>query len=163
MLARYFGWIGMDVSVRWWIRRCLHCQAHNTSRHTIRCLILSLPLPKEPGITVSVYYFGPLPLTLRGYVHILLFTDHFSRRADMFAVSADNFTAAGTADILPNEYIPLSGCPGILLSDNSQQFTSKMATIVYDRVGIRKISPAPTTPASTAASSGLTMYSPRCF
>eukprot|EP00904_Undaria_pinnatifida_P010283 jgi/Undpi1/6385/HiC_scaffold_20.g08866.m1 len=62
-----------------------------------------------------------------------------SRRADMFAVSAENFTAAGTADILLNEYIPLWGCPVTLLSDNGQQFTSKLATIVYDRVGIRKV------------------------
>ena len=72
-------------------------------------------------------------------MHILLFTDRFSRRANMFAVSAENFTAAGTADILLNEYIPLWGCPVTLLSTNGQQFTSKLATIVYDRVGIRKV------------------------
>ena len=53
-----------------------------------------------------------------------LVTDRFSRRADMFAVAAENFTAAGTADILLNEYIPLWGCPVTLLSDDGQQFTS---------------------------------------
>eukprot|EP00904_Undaria_pinnatifida_P005032 jgi/Undpi1/1659/HiC_scaffold_11.g05049.m1 len=52
---------------------------------------------------------------------------------------AENFTAAGTADIVLNEYIPLWGCPVTPLSDNGQQFTSKLATIVYDRVGIRKV------------------------
>ena len=57
----------------------------------------------------------------------------------MFAVSKENFTAAGTADILLDEYIPLWGCPVTLLSDNGQQFTSKLTTIVYDRVGIRKV------------------------
>ena len=56
----------------------------------------------------------------------------------MFAVSAENFTAAGTADILLNEYTPLWGCLVTLLSDNGQRFTSKLATIVYDRVGVRK-------------------------
>ena len=139
MLARFYWWIGMDVSARWWIRRCFHCQARKNSRHTIRWPTLSLPLPNGPGITVSVDYFAPLPLTPRGNVHILLFTDRFSRRADIFAVSAENFTAAGTADILLNEYIPLWGCPVTLLSDNGQQFTFKLATIVYDRVGIRKV------------------------
>ena len=107
MLARFYWWIGMDVSARWWIRHCLHCQAPKTSRHTIRWPTLSLPLPDGPGITVSVDYFGPLPLTPRGNVYILLFTDRFSRRADMYDVSAENFTAAGTAYILLNEYIPL--------------------------------------------------------
>ena len=138
-LARFYWSIGMDISACSLIRRCLHCQARKNSRQTTRWPTLSLPLPNGPGITVSVDYFGPLPLTPRGNVHILLFTDRFSRRADMFAVSAENFTAAGTADILLNEYIPLWGCPVTLLSDNGFQFISKLATIVYDRVGIRKV------------------------
>ena len=37
--------------------------------------------------------FGPLPVTPRGNTYILLFTDHFCRRADMFAVTAAEFTA----------------------------------------------------------------------
>ena len=45
--------------------------------------------------------------------------DHyrFSRRADMFAVTAAEFTAEGTANILVNQYIPLWGCPRTILSD----------------------------------------------
>ncbi len=139
MLARFYWWVGMDASARWWIRRCLTCQARKTSRQTIRWPILSLPLPNGPGIAVSVDYFGPLPLTPRGNVHILLFTDRFSRRADMFPVSAAQFTAAGTADIFINEYITLWGCPVTLLSDNGLQFTSKLSRIVYERLGVRKI------------------------
>ncbi|MEP5213930.1 hypothetical protein [Sulfitobacter pontiacus] len=76
---------------------------------------------------------------MRGNVHILLFTDRFSRRADNVAVSAVKFTAAGTADIFLNEYIPLSGCPVALLSDNGLHFTSKFANIVYERLGIHKV------------------------
>ena len=71
MLARFHWWIGMDVSARWWIRRCLHCQARKTSRHTIRWPTLSLPLPTGPGITVSTDYFGLLPLPPCGNEHIL--------------------------------------------------------------------------------------------
>ena len=129
----------MNVSARWWIRRCLHCQGRKISQHTIRWPTFPLPLPNGPGITISGDYFGPLPLTPRGNVQILLFTDRFSRRADMFAVSAENFTAAGITDILLNKYIPVRGCPVALLSDNDQQFISKLATIVYDRVGIHKV------------------------
>ena len=75
-------------------------------------------------------------------MHIHLFIDRFNRRADMFPVSAENFTAAGTADILLIEYIPVWVCPVTLLFDNGQQFTSMLATIVYDRVGIRKFNPS---------------------
>ena len=37
---------------------------------------------------------------------LLIITDRFSRRADMFAVTAAEFTAEGTANILVNQYIP---------------------------------------------------------
>ena len=35
----------------------------------------------------------------------------------MYAISAAEFTAEGTTDILVNKYIPLSGCPASLLSE----------------------------------------------
>ena len=68
-----------------------------------------MPLPEGPGVVISVDYFGPLPVTPRGNTCILLITDRFSRRADMFPVSAAEFTAEGTANILANKYIPLWG------------------------------------------------------
>ena len=66
-----------------------------------------MPLTEGPGIAVSVDYFDPLPVTPQGNTYILLFTDRFSRRADMYAVTAAEFTAEGTANILINRYIPL--------------------------------------------------------
>ena len=90
-----------------------------------------MPLPEGPGVDVSVDYFGPLPVTLRGNTYILLFTDRFSRRADIFPVTAAEFTAEGTANILVNQYIPLWGCPRTILSDNGLQFCSKLAQALY--------------------------------
>ena len=63
-----------------------------------------MPLPEGPGVAVSVDYFGPLPVTPRGNTYILLFNDRFSRQADMFAVTAAEFTAEGTANILDQCY-----------------------------------------------------------
>ena len=57
----------------------------------------------------------------------------------MYAVSAAEFTAEGTADILVNKYIPLWGCPASLLSDNELQFSSKLSLDVYKLLGIWKI------------------------
>ena len=76
-------------------------------------------------------------MCIRDSSYILLFTDRFSRRADMYAVSAAEFTAEGTADILVNK--PLWGCPASLLSDNGLQFCSKLSLAVYKLLGIRKI------------------------
>ena len=55
------------------------------------------------GLAISVAYFGPLPVTPRGNTYILLITDRFSRRAGMFPVTAAEFTAEGTANILVNK------------------------------------------------------------
>ena len=43
-----------------------------------------MPPPEDPGVTVSVGYFGPLAVTPRGHTYILLFSDRFSRWDDMF-------------------------------------------------------------------------------
>lgn len=70
-----------------------------------------------PGELVSVDNFGPLPVTAKANAYSLLVTDRFSRRADMFAVTAVEFTTEGTADILLNQYITRWGYPKSLMSD----------------------------------------------
>ena len=57
----------------------------------------------------------------------------------MFAVTAAEFTAEGTANILVNRFIPLWGCPSTLLSDNGLQFCAQLATAVYKLMGIHKL------------------------
>ena len=109
MLERFYWWIGMSVYTRWWLRCCLQDQARKSSERTMRWRIPSLPLPSGSGVAVSVEYLGPLSVTPRGNSYILIFTDRFSRRADMYDVSAAEFTAEGTANILVNKYIPLGG------------------------------------------------------
>ena len=36
ILERYYYWVGMALSVKWWIRRCYACQARKKTRDTIR-------------------------------------------------------------------------------------------------------------------------------
>ena len=139
MLERFCWWVGMEACTKWWVRHYLKCQARKTSRQTVRWPILPIPLSNSPGVAVSVDYFGPLPITARGNSYILLSTDRFSRRADMFAVTTAEFTAEGTANILVNRFIPLWGCPSTLLSDNGPQFCARLATAVYKLLGIHKL------------------------
>ena len=126
----------MEACTKWWVRRCLKCQARKTSRHTVRWPVLPTPLPNSPGVAVRVDYFGPLPTTARGNSYILLFMDRFSRRADMFAVTTAEFAAEGSPNILVNRFIPLWGCPSTLLSDNEPQSCARLATTVYKLLGI---------------------------
>ena len=139
MRERFYWWIGMSVCTRWWLCHCLKCQARKTPRLTFRWAIISMPLPEGPGVAVSVDYFGPLPVTPRGNTYILLFTDRFRRRADIFPVTAAEFTAEGTANILGNQYILLWGCPRTILSDNGLQFCPEHPQAVYQLLGVHML------------------------
>ena len=77
-------------------------------------------------------------VTPRGNTYILLFADHFSRRADMFPVTAADLTGEGTANILVNQYISLWGCLRTILSDNGLQFCCKLSQAVHQLLGVRK-------------------------
>ena len=140
MLERFYWWVGMEACTKCWVRRCLKSQARKPSRQSIRWPTLYIPLPNGPGKSVSVDYFGPLPTTARGNSYILLFTYRFSRRVDMFAVTAAEFTAEGTANILVDRFIPVWGFPPTLLLDNGLQFCAQLATAVYKLMGIVEIS-----------------------
>ena len=139
MLERFSWWIGMNFCTRWWLRHYLTCQTRKISRLTVRWPIISMPLPEGPGVAVSVDYFGPLPVTPRGNTYTLLFTDRFSRRADMPVFTAAEFTAEGTANILINRYIPLWGFPRSILSDNGLHFCSMLSHAACKLLGVRKI------------------------
>ena len=60
----------------------------------------------------------------------------------MYAVSAAELTAEGTAEILVNKCIPLWGCSGSLHSDNGSQLCSKLSHAIYKHQGMRKTSPS---------------------
>ena len=89
-----------------------------------------MPMSEGPAIAVSVDYFSPIPVTSPGNTYILFFTDRFSRRADMYAITVAKFTAECTANILINRYIPLWVCPGSILSENGLQVCSKLSQAV---------------------------------
>ena len=75
LLQRYYWWIGMADSVRWWSRRCHTCHARKSARSTIRWPLVSLPLPSRPGQMVSFDLLGPLPETKNGNVYVFLIVD----------------------------------------------------------------------------------------
>ena len=78
MPQRFYWWIGMNISTRWWLRRCLQYQERTSSRQTVPWVTLSLPLPPSPIVAESVDYFGSLPVTRQGNSYTPLFTFRFS-------------------------------------------------------------------------------------
>ena len=93
--------------------------------------------PSSPSPCPTALALPSVLITARGNSYIPLFTDRFSRRADMFAVTTAE--TEGTANILVNHLIPLWGCPSTLLSDNGPPFCARLATAVYKLLGIYKL------------------------
>ena len=138
MLERFYWWIGMNVCTRWWLRHCLMCQARKNPPLTVRWPIISMPLPEGPGVAVSADYVGPLPVTPPGN------TSCCSSIASVAGptcspVTAAEFTAEGTANILVHQYILLWGCPRTILSYNGLQFCSKPSLAVHQLFGVHKL------------------------
>lgn len=139
MFERFYWWIGMSIWTRGWLRNYYRCQARKISRLTGRWPIISMPLPEGPGIAASTACFGPNQATCRSITCILLVADQFSRRADMSAVTAPEFTAEGTASILINRYTPLWGCPCSILPGNGLGYCSNILHVIYEFFGVRKV------------------------
>ena len=76
MLERFYWWIDMETCTKWWVRRCLKCLARKTSRQSVRWPILPILLPNSPGVSVSVDYFGSLPITARGNSYLVHLSIH---------------------------------------------------------------------------------------
>ena len=110
-----------------------------TPRPIVRWLTISMPMPRGPGIAISVEYSGPLSVTSRGNICILVATDRFSRRADMCGIIAAEFAAEVTTNILVNKLIPLFGCPRTILSYNGVKFCAKLSQDVFQSLSVHKL------------------------
>lgn len=89
------------------MHRCLNCLARKTSRHTAHVLVLHIPLPNSPGISVIAHY-GPYRQRSEE-VHTFP-----SLQTDTSPVKEVEFTVEGIANLLVNRYILLWGCPSTL-------------------------------------------------
>lgn len=68
-----------------------------------------IPLQEGSDIAVSVKYSGPLPATPQENTYIVLFSGRFSRRADMLAFTAAEFTAESIVNVIVNRHPPPLG------------------------------------------------------
>lgn len=67
------------------------------------------------------------------HTYILVITDRLGRRANVYAVTATEFTARGPADILNYCYMSMWGCPRTLLSDDGWQFCAQLFAALYEK------------------------------
>ena len=81
----------------------------------------------------------------------------------MYAVTAANYTAEGTANVLVDRFIPLWGCPVSLLSDNGLHFTSQLSAAILARMRVRKITTSAYHPNGNGGVERVNHTMHRCF
>lgn len=139
LLERLCSLIRMSVYTQYCSRHCLQCQSRKTLRPSVWWPILSITLPPQTGVGISVAFFRPLPLTPRGNAYILLLTDHFSRTHARTLRQMRNSPRKGTADILLDKYSPLWSYPVSISSENGLRFCSEISAAILKRPRARII------------------------
>lgn len=79
--------------------------------------------PTKPLEKVSIDMMGPLPTGRGGTHYILAILDVFSKYIRLYAIK--RATTKSITNKLINDYIPTTGKPESIISDNGTQFTSK--------------------------------------
>ena len=138
LLQRFYWWIGMADSVKWWIRRCHTCQTRKSKRQNVRWPLISLPLLNRPGQMVAFDLLGSLPTTAKGNAYVFLVLDLISGHAEAYAMKKEGKTTEGCAARLVNNYIPRWGCPHTFLSDRGTEFVSVVCRVFFQNAGVRK-------------------------
>ena len=129
---RYF-WIGLVRDVTTFVAGCRACQQFKSPRRATQGELQPVVVT-EPWHTVNLDTFGPLPATESGNSFVMVFTDHFTKWVEAFAVPSND--AATAARLLVNEIVSRYGAPSRLLTDRGSNFVSALVTAACRYLGI---------------------------
>lgn len=118
------------------LKTCEACQKANyPNYHT--CVEMGTINAKEKGELVCVDFLGPLPRATRGYRHIVVCTDVFTKAVHLFPVQHPTTKAVLKAVL--EKYIPTVGPIKKILSDQGKQFQNKVWHDTLQAQGIQPI------------------------
>ena len=130
-----FHWWGMVRDIKKHAEACTLCQKKR-----------GLPgdyghmepiLSRGRAMLVSCDHAGPLLETVHGFLHILVFTDHFSRCVELVAVK--DLEAETTARAFIDHVVLRWGVPYRLLTDQGTTYTSDTFRALCKMLGVEKI------------------------
>ena len=143
-LREYAWWPGMLHDVNKYVTHCTVCQQTKWSK--IAAMPQPMSLPYAPWSHVSIDHVGPLPLTARGNLHILVAKCRFTKYVEAWAVPDTD--AITTVKCLLNGIICRYGIPHVILSDNGSGFISQLNESFMHELGVKHITSSPHHPQS---------------
>lgn len=105
------------------IKNCDSCQRSKPINYQASGPTISQK-PKTPFETVSIDLMGPLPMGRGGTQYILAILDTFSKYIRLYALK--KASAKAILNRIEVDYIPRTGKPQSILTDNGTQFTGKL-------------------------------------
>lgn len=124
LVKRKFYWPHMDKVIEEFCSSCHTCAHNKTSRHAPYGLLMPLPVPEGPWISIAMDFITDLPNS-EGMTTILTITDRFTKMAH-FVPMPKLPNAEETAATLIKEVVRLHGLPRSIVSDRGSQFISHL-------------------------------------
>lgn len=121
-LADNIYWVGMQKTVRDFVRACDTCQRQKYAATTPGGLLQPLPIPNGVWEDLSLDFITGLPKS-RGYEAILVVVDRLSKYSH-FILLKHPYTAKSIAELFAKEIVRLHGIPKSLISDRDPVFVS---------------------------------------
>ncbi|PNY13662.1 retrotransposon-related protein [Trifolium pratense] len=121
-LADSLYWVGMQKSVRDYVRSCDVCQRQKYSATSPGGLLQPLPIPNNVWEDLSIDFITGLPKS-KGYEAILVVVDRLSKYSH-FILLKHPYTAKTIAEIFMKEVVRLHGIPNSIISDRDPLFVS---------------------------------------
>lgn len=122
-VKRIYTWPALDADVRKYVAACETCKASKSSN---RIQVAPMGEPRKttrPWQMIHLDFICPLPRSKRGYVHLLVVVDSFSKFFHVHPVS--KATSKSVIEFLENRVFLIFGVPEIVICDNGAQFISK--------------------------------------
>ncbi|PNY16937.1 retrotransposon-related protein [Trifolium pratense] len=121
-MADSLYWVGMQKSVRDYVRSCDVCQRQKYSATTPGGLLQPLPIPNRVWEDLSLDFITGLPKS-KGYEAVLVVVDRLSKYSH-FILLKHPYTAKTIAELFMKEVVRLHGIPNSIISDRDPLFVS---------------------------------------
>src|ERR1700754_3182431 len=137
---RYF-WFGMYADIKEWVKLCRVCGASKGIPNERLGIPHSHIYTSAPFEVVAADLVGPLPITKSGNRWLLVFTDHFSKWVEVFAIPD------GTAPYIAKHYVEDIICrfgpPLVLLTDRGNNLVGSVMTEINRLLDIKAAKTSP--------------------
>ncbi|GBG80460.1 hypothetical protein CBR_g30923 [Chara braunii] len=123
-LMRAYTWPGMKNDCVEYVRRCKVCQRNKSSTRAPLGLLRPLPIPDQPGDSVSIDFMDTQVKSRHGKSQVMVIVDRFSKCAVFVPLPSEART-----DLVIQKFfdcwVSENGIPLSIISDRDSRFTSQ--------------------------------------